>query len=268
MGHAAAEAVVHGRGVQLVPYTVTGEPLEKTKGNVVGVSAVPVNLVGNEEKEDVLLKLKDDNPSLIIVDFTLPSAVNGNALLYTSLGIPFVMGTTGGDRQKLMEDVVQSGVYALIAPNMGKQVVAFQAMMEMMAENFPGAFSGYTLTVTESHQKTKVDTSGTAKAVVDSFQRLGLDFDVSQVEKVRDPGEQVSKMGVPEGALAGHAFHTYHLVSPEGSVNFEFQHNVVGRSIYGEGTVDACRFLAKKIQDGAEQRVYDMVDVLRAGAMR
>jgi len=55
-------------------------------------------------------------------------------------------------------------------------VVAFQAMMEMMAQEFPGAFSGYNLSVTESHQRTKADTSGTAKAVVGSLQRLGLDF--------------------------------------------------------------------------------------------
>ena len=56
------------------------------------------------------------------------------------------------------------------------QVVAFQAMMEMMAQQFPGAFSGYNLAVTESHQRTKADTSGTAKAVVSSLQKLGLDF--------------------------------------------------------------------------------------------
>ena len=56
------------------------------------------------------------------------------------------------------------------------QVVAFQATMELMAEQFPGAFSGYKLEVVESHQRTKVDTSGTAKAVVASFQKLGLDF--------------------------------------------------------------------------------------------
>jgi hypothetical protein len=31
------------------------------------------------------------------------------------------------------------------------QVVAFQAMMEMMAETFPGAFSGYTLKVRGSY---------------------------------------------------------------------------------------------------------------------
>lgn len=32
-----------------------------------------------------------------------------------------------------------------------------------------------------------------------------------------------------------------------GSVSFEFQHDVCGRSIYAEGTVDAILFLAKKV---------------------
>lgn len=56
------------------------------------------------------------------------------------------------------------------------QVVAFQAMMELMAENFPGVFKGYKLRVAESHQRNKADTSGTAKAVVQSFKQMGVDF--------------------------------------------------------------------------------------------
>lgn len=61
------------------------------------------------------------------------------------------------------------------------QVVAFQAMMQYMAENFPGAFAGYKLSVTESHQSTKVDTSGTAKAVVASLEKMGPSFDVVSI---------------------------------------------------------------------------------------
>ena len=49
--------------------------------------------------------------------------------------------------------------------------------MELMAEQFPGAFAGYRLQVVESHQRSKVDTSGTARAIVQSFQKLGLHFD-------------------------------------------------------------------------------------------
>jgi hypothetical protein len=74
---------------------------------------------------------------------------------------------------------------------MGKQIVAFQAMFELAAASFPGAFAGYKLRVVESHQSSKKDTSGTAKAVVASLNDLGLQFDVADIEKVREPSQQV-----------------------------------------------------------------------------
>lgn len=179
------------------------------------------------------------------------------------------MGTTGGDRDALLADTRAAGAYAVIAPQMGKQVVAFQATLEAMAAQFPGAFAGYTLTVRESHQRSKADTSGTAKAVVASFRALGVaPFADADIVRVRDPAAAMDDMGVPESALAGHAFHTYRLTSPDGSVSFEFQHNVCGRTIYAEGTVDAALFLAARVAEGSAQKLFDMVDVLRAGAMR
>ena len=51
-------------------------------------------------------------------------------------------------------------------------------------------------------------------------------------------------------------------------MTFEFKHNVCGREIYAEGTVDAALFLASKVAQGGPPRIYDMVDVLREGAMR
>lgn len=48
-------------------------------------------------------------------------------------------------------------------------------------------------------------------------------------------------------------------------MEFQFRHNVVGRRVYAEGTVDALVFLAK--QAGSEKKVYNMIDVLKAGAM-
>lgn len=75
-------------------------------------------------------------------------------------------------------------------------------------------------------------------------------------------------MQVPEDALNGHAYHTYQLVSGDGSVMFEFQHNVIGRTTYAEGTVDAALFLARQVEAKAPKTLYNMIDVLRAGAMR
>ena len=118
-------------------------------------------------------------------------------------------------------------------------------------------------------QRSKADTSGTAKAIVQSFVQLGVQpFSEADIVKVRDAPTQLDTMGVPEDAIGGHAFHTYRLISPDGSVAFEFQHNVCGRVIYAEGTVDAALFLADAVAKGTEQKIFDMVDVLKAGAMR
>jgi len=140
-------------------------------------------------------------------------------------------------------------------------------MIEYLADNFPTAFTGYKLSVVESHQKTKADTSGTAKAIVGSFQKMGLPFSESDIELVRDEASQLGRMQVPEQYLGGHAFHTYSLDSADGTVHFEFRHNVCGRKVYAEGTVDAVVFLAERLASG-ESRVFNMMDVLRSGAMR
>lgn len=48
-----------------------------------------------------------------------------NAELYSKVGVPFVMGTTGGDRNKLYETVEEAKIYAVISPQMGKQVCVY-----------------------------------------------------------------------------------------------------------------------------------------------
>jgi dihydrodipicolinate reductase len=44
-----------------------------------------------------------------------------NVEFYVHNRIPFVVGTTGGDREKLMQDARTGNAYAVIAPQMGKQ---------------------------------------------------------------------------------------------------------------------------------------------------
>jgi Dihydrodipicolinate reductase, C-terminus len=83
------------------------------------------------------------------------------------------------------------------------QVVAFQAMMEVMGQQFPGAFSGYKLEVTESHQRTKVDTSGTAKDVIRSFNRLGVPFE--EVPRSRSRSRAAPRAPAPARPVAAAA---------------------------------------------------------------
>jgi len=175
------------------------------------------------------------------------------------------MGTTGGNRQLLEDTVIASSISAVIAPNMAKQIVGFQAMMEYTAKTFPDLFKGYSLEIKESHQKEKADTSGTAKAMVQYFNSLGLPFTQEEINKERDPEIQKNVLGIPEEYLSGHGWHTYSIDSNDKTVNFEFTHNINGRDVYAMGTLDALIYLATKVQEGVQGKVFTMIDVLKGG---
>ncbi|MCP3954741.1 MAG: dihydrodipicolinate reductase [Desulfobacterales bacterium] len=245
---------------ELVPYSLTGPEIDASEHPVDGI---PVALVRPEDKDRRIREIRDQHGTFISIDFTHPSAVNDNARFYCANSLPFVMGTTGGDRQSLVQTVEASDNLAVIAPNMAKQIVGFQAMLEFAAENFPGLFTGYTLSVKESHQKGKADTSGTAKAVVKSFNDLGVDFTTDQIAMERDPEIQEKQWGIPRAFLGGHGWHTYSLLSPDETVRFEFTHNINGREVYAPGAMDAVVFLDGKIKQGETGRVYSMIDVLK-----
>ena len=244
----------------LLPWSLTGPEIEDP-ACVVG--SQEIKLVRPDEREAVLADLRVQSNPLIAVDYTHPSAVNDNAACYCRHNLPFVMGTTGGDRAALVHTVEDSQNTAVIAPNMAKQIVGFQAMMEWAAAEFPDLFKGYTLTIRESHQHGKADTSGTAKAMVGYFNALGLDYSADDIQMERDPKRQAAIWGIPEDHLNGHGWHTYTLVSGDETVTFEFTHNVSGRDVYAYGTMDAVVFLEAKIRAGQKGKVYSMIDVLK-----
>ena len=260
MSGKAAEHILRDSSLKLIPHALTGPEIEATEARIGSES---IRLIRPEERAEAIKALKDAEGLFICVDFTHPNAVNDNAAFYCDNGLPFVMGTTGGDRGLLVETVEKSQTAAVIAPNMGKQVVAFQAMMEYAAQTFPDVFKGYRLEIKESHQQGKADTSGTAKAMIGYFNKLGTPFTKDQIKMERNPEIQKSEWGVPEDYLGGHGWHSYALSSADNTVFFQFTHNVNGRDIYASGTVDAIHYLAKKIDEGVKGRAFTMIDVLK-----
>ena len=260
MSTKAAEHIVQDSSLKLIPYALTGPEIEATETQI---GAEAVKLIKPNERREAIESIKEAEGTVICVDYTHPSAVNDNASFYCENGLPFVMGTTGGDRAALVETVQKSDAAAVIAPNMAKQIVAFQAMMEYAAETFPDVFKGYGLEIKESHQQGKADTSGTAKAMVGYFNQLGSPFAKDQIRMERDPEVQRTEWGVPEPYLSGHGWHTYSLRSEDATVFFQFTHNVNGRDIYAKGTLDAIHYLSEKVAQGAKGRVFTMIDVLK-----
>jgi len=275
MAVASAEACLR-MGLKLSPCAITGPDIEPQILEVTDEDtqrSASVKLIPSSNHIEIDSSLEGMRAgcgaeNLVAIDFTHPSAVNSNAEWYIKNSLPFVMGTTGGDREKLLENVNNAKLFAVIAPNMGKQIVAMQKALEDLCIKFPSAFDGYKLAVTESHQKTKADTSGTAKAVVESLKTLSNDdFENDNIQMLRNDQDSIS-FGVAQDALAGHAFHTYTLTSADGTVQFGLQHNVSGRRIYAEGTADAVVFLANKIKTEKEGKVFTMINVLEEGAMQ
>lgn len=274
MATAAAEACLR-KGMKLAPVAMTGpdiDPMTIMVFDPITEKSSEVRLIPSVDKEELSksiegLKTSFGEKNVLAIDYTHPSAVNSNADFYVEQKLPFVMGTTGGDREKLMEGVNGAKHFAVIAPNMAKQIVAMQAALEDLAKKFPGSFATYKIACRESHQKTKADTSGTAKAVIDSLTDLTDDeFTYDDIEMIRDDQGAID-FGVPEDAMKGHAFHRYTLTSADGTTQFALEHNVAGRTIYAEGTADAVKFLAGRVQEESEGKVYSMIDVLEAGGL-
>jgi 4-hydroxy-tetrahydrodipicolinate reductase len=259
MAWAVATAVINSRDMKLIPMSLTGP--EVVNKHVI-VDGTEVQLFGPDEMSRLLTGEFPD----VVIDFTLPSAIEQNVDFYAKMKLPFVLGTTGGNMDYIARKVDESGLNAVVAPNMAKPIVAFQAMMEFAASNFPGAFEGFNLRIKESHQKTKVDTSGTAKAMVLYFNKLGIPFSVDQIEKKRTE-EDYKAMGIPAEHWAGHGWHAYSLDKEfDDSVFLKFTHNINGRQVYADGALSATRFLfGVEVRSLSHGHVYSMIDVLIAG---
>ncbi len=244
---------------EVIPYSLTGPEVSWCTYRI---HSVAIALIRPENSGQAIAGVKKEG-SFVSVDYTHPSAVNSNAAFYCKHGLPFVMGTTGGDRKLLEDTITKSSIPAVVAPNMAKQIVGFQAMMEYGAKIFPDLFKGYSLLIKESHQEGKADTSGTAKAMVKYFNKFGISFTEDKIFQERDPKRQASIWGIPKEYLGGHGWHTYVFVSKDRTVRFEFIHNVNGRDVYAKGTLDAISYLYKKVEQGAKGVMLTMSDVLQ-----
>jgi len=260
MAWRVVELALEDSRFRLVPYSLTGPEITE---QTVTVDGQEIALIRPDQRIEAIAAMGYSQGKFICADFTLPDAVIPNARLYRAHGFPFVMGTTGGDREELNTIVETSDISAVIAQNMAKPIVGFLAMMQFAAENFPGLFAGYSLIIRESHQQGKADTSGTAKVMGKFFNKLGAKFTEEQIVSVRDPEFQEKSLGVPKEHLGGHGWHTYKLTSPDGTVGFEFVHNVNGRDVYALGALDAVAFLDNKMKQGARGHAFTMVDVLK-----
>lgn len=247
MATLVAEALVQNEHFDLLPYAMTSARHRRT------------HLDFGEHRVHLIDYCPfDRRPGTIAVDFTTPQSAVMNAIHYTHLRVPFVMGTTGGDRQELENLVRNSEICAVIAPNMAIEVVEVQDELQRLIETSPDHFQGWRMRIQESHQAAKRDVSGTARAFQTQLERLGAIMD-GEIESIRDPEVQ-RQLGIQN--LDGHAYHWITLTSPQGETR-EFRTAIEGRQPYVEGTLAAIRFLAEQTRNGSIGEVFTMSHVIK-----
>lgn len=77
MGKAVAEAAVSA-GIQLVPVTFSSK---ENPSRTLQVGSMDMHVHGPSEREYILSSVLDEFPNLVLVDYTVPDAVNGKILL-------------------------------------------------------------------------------------------------------------------------------------------------------------------------------------------
>jgi len=242
-------------GVALLEFALTG-PDEH--GTIVEAGGRTFGLRGPDHRPPEIPE------GTVAIDFTTPDSAMGNIAWYVERQIPFVLGTTGFDTAEARRIVEAGTVPAVIAPNMAIPIVLIQTALADLAARFPAAMAGYKVSIRESHQSGKKDTSGTAKALAEHFTTLGMPASLNSIHQERDPTEQREQWKVPVEHLSGHAYHYYDMESIDGSVHLGLSHCVHGRRVYAQGAIRALEFVLRKVESGVRGEVFNMTDVLQS----
>lgn len=76
MGKAVVEAAVSA-GLHVVPVSFSSS---EVSGKTVQVGGKEIQVYGPSDRENILASTFDEYPNLVVVDYTVPAAVNGNYL--------------------------------------------------------------------------------------------------------------------------------------------------------------------------------------------
>ena len=225
MSRAMLEDVLSSGQFEVIGSSLTGPdvPEERYK---------EISLIKPAEREKRIERIKEKCFPFISIDATLGTALNDNADFYCRHGLPFVMLTTGGDRDALVQRVLNSEIPAVIGTNMCVALVSAMHNIEQDSLLHKGEMADCCIEISESHQQGKKDASGTGREFGGYFKTYGLPIDPAPVKAVTLKGEPIDmeikigpnsifriirnpetqrKIGVPEEYLGGHGWHSYWL---------------------------------------------------------
>jgi len=214
--------------------------------------------VAGTEPNGILLSSQLDSKADVMIDFSLPEAVNGMLNLCETEKIPLVLATTGFDKdvEQNIHHVAKT-VPIVWAPNMSLAVNLVMKLTETAAKALTQVESGVDVEIIETHHRFKADSpSGTALKFGEIVQnQMGQDS-AAHGREGQVGGRPVSEIGyhaVRAGDDAGQHTILFGMMGEK----IELKVAASNRDCYATGAMTAARFVTT-----AEPGLYSMYDVL------
>jgi len=175
----------------------------------------------------------------VLVDFTLPEAVDTHLDYVAKYKKAYVLGTTGlTDAQKSKVEEVSRVVPVVFTPNMS---VGVNVLLSVLPEIAKKLGPDYSVEIIEAHHKAKKDApSGTAK-------------------KLAEVITQVTKKSIPTHSIRlGDIFGDHTVVLCGNSERIEIKHQAHSRDLFVVGALKAAKWIF-----GKPAGLYSMQDVLK-----
>ena len=190
----------------------------------------------------------------VVVDFSLPLALEQLARLAARQGVALVSGTTGvSDLSGL--DAAAARVPVLWAPNMSLGIAVLSALVAQATRALGSSFD---IEITEVHHRHKVDApSGTALRLAEAVREVRALRPVTGRQGNAGPraDEELGVFALRGGDVIGD--HTVHLLGA--GERIELTHRATNRDLFAHGALRAARWLTQQ-RPGR----YALADVLGA----
>ncbi|MBU0547777.1 MAG: 4-hydroxy-tetrahydrodipicolinate reductase [Candidatus Omnitrophica bacterium] len=175
----------------------------------------------------------------VLVDFTLPEAVDEHLDYVAKYRKALVLGTTGlSDAQKNKIEEIAKIVPIIFSPNMSIGVNVLFSILPEIANNLG---PDYNVEIVEAHHKAKKDApSGTAKKIAEII-------------------AQTTKKNIPTHSIRlGDIFGDHTIVFCGNSERIEIKHQAHSRDLFAVGALKAAKWISQK-----PAGLYSMQDVLK-----
>lgn len=246
MGRSVARLCQQADDLQIVG--ACASPGSQSLGHDIGLLAGTGN-AGVEVTDDVDAALLGAD---VVVDFSLPPAVESLAVLAARQGIALVSGTTGITDTSPFDSAARE-IPVVWAPNMS---LGIAVLSDLVAEAARRLGPDFDIEITDVHHRRKVDSpSGTAVRLADAVKS------VRPVNLIHGregnlgarTSEEIGIFGLRGGDVIGD--HTVHLLGT--GERLELTHRATDRILFARGAIVAARWIS-----GKKPGRYTLADVL------